>query len=145
MSDKIEIKDIRGSSVLSFSDFRVRSTYKALDQIFISFRVTLITTGGNISKYDLDAELSDFEEMLDHLEILNHDLKRTFYFQHSDERIKVKFTPNDLGLIKVEGLLASSDYSTKTEFKFETDQSFLGGLIENCKRVISKVRVESLN
>lgn len=140
----MEIRSIRDGSALSFDNFRVRSSIKSMDQIFISFRATL-STGGNLFKYDLDAELSDFEEMLNHLEVLNVDLKRTFYFQHSDERIKVKFTPNDLGIIGIEGSLASPDYSTKTEFKFETDQSFLGGLIESCKKVISKVRVESLN
>ncbi len=142
--ETMEIKDKTGRTFLKFSDFEIVSTNKQVEQVFVSFTFW-ISVGSINSTFELEAELSDFEEMLNHLEILNQDLNRTFYFQHSDDRLKIKFTPNKAGIIGIEGTAAEIDYSAKIEFKFETDQTFLEKLINQCKVVISKIRIESLN
>jgi hypothetical protein len=143
MTGQIQIKDSRGFPALRFDNFAVRSDYKFKNQIFISFRVT-ITLHGNSLAYYLDGELSDFEEMLNHLETMQRDLKRTFFFQHSDERIRIRFSPDDLGHIRIEGYASSVDFNLKTEFRFETDQSFLNELIEECRAVIGTIKVKSI-
>ena len=139
----ISIKDRFGNEVLRFSNFLIRSSLPEPKQVFITFDLEL-NTGSVSGNFKLDAELSDFEEMLDHLEVLNEDLRRTFYFQHSDERIEIKFTPNNLGIIVVEGFVFEKDYASKVDFRFETDQSHLVDIIDQSKGIISHLTVASL-
>lgn len=139
---EIRIRDRQGKEYLRFSDFKVKSSLSR-KQIFITFGL-LVTNNSLSAHFDFDAELSDFEEMLNHLEVLNKDLKRIFYFQHSDERVKIKFSPNDLGIITIEGYVFEEGYSSKIEFKFETDQSFLSEIIDQCEQVINDLTVQSL-
>lgn len=140
---EINIQSKSGKEVLRFSNFIIKSSYYELNQIFISFKINIITNSIS-ANFELDAELSDFEEMLNHLKVLNQDLKRTFYFQHSDERVKIKFSPNELGIINIEGFVFEEGYSSKVEFKFETDQSYLEEIIQQCENTVDNLKARSL-
>lgn len=128
----MKIKDKEGVVHITFENF---NRLPGKDSAFVDIDVSV-----NINDFSVNirvtVELTDLSEMLTNLESLNKTLKRTFYFQHIDEQVKIKFEPLNTGSILISGNVKNKDYSTSLEFKFETDQTYLSELIESCKEVI---------
>ncbi|HTA28273.1 MAG TPA: hypothetical protein VK809_10815 [Bacteroidia bacterium] len=89
----------------------------------------------------ISAEISDFEEILTGFKILHKTLTQTFYFQHNDQRVVIKFAPDKTGHICVSGTVKSVDYKTSLVFEFYTDQTFLPEIIEKLEKEIDKVKI----
>jgi hypothetical protein len=128
----MKIKDREGVVRITFENF---NRLPDKDPAFIDMDVS-VNVNNFSANIRITAELTDLSEMLTNLEVLNKTLKRTFYFQHIDEQIKIKFEPLNTGSILISGNVKNKDYSTSLEFKFETDQTYLPELIKSCKETI---------
>lgn len=131
----MNIKDTKGITHIRFENFR---KLPATDPIFVEMKVS-VDINNFTANTKVTIELTDLKEMLSNLEVLNKTLERTFYFQHIDEQVKIKFEPLKTGTILIEGSLRSNDYSTSLEFKFETDQTLLLELMEDCRIEIKEL------
>lgn len=130
----IEIKNTLGEPVITFSHF------KKVDNefpLFINLLTTICINNFETKSY-ISVELTDLSEMLSNLKVLNETLKRTFYFQHIDERLVIKFEPQSTGKIVISGNFKSEDYSTSLEFKFETAQELIPELIKQCEKIVQR-------
>jgi hypothetical protein len=132
----MEIKDINGETRIKFSAFKKQ--YEG-EPIFIDLSVE-IYLDNSLAKESITIELSDLASFLKNLEILNGELKQTFYFQHSDQRIEIKFEPLTTGNIKVSGFLRDILYANSLNFSFEMPPSNLPNLIRNCENLVDVLR-----
>jgi len=135
---KIELKDRNSQETLQFKGLRVSSIISEPKQVFISFSFIL-----NLKSvegiFELDSELSDLEEMLENLISLRDSPTRVFFFQHSDERIKIKFSPDANGRIEISGYVYDESFDQKVSFKIELDQSQLSDIISECENTIKNL------
>jgi len=88
------------------------------------------------AKEVITIELSDFEEFLQNLKKLNETLKQTFYFQHIDEQLQIKFEPLITGNISVTGFLKDKQYINTLNFAFEMPPTELSYLIRQSENII---------
>jgi len=88
------------------------------------------------AKEVITIELSDFEEFLQNLKKLNETLKQTFYFQHIDEQLQIKFDPLITGNISVTGFLKDKQYINTLNFAFEMPPTELSYLIRQSENII---------
>jgi hypothetical protein len=130
----IEIKNILGKPVITFSHFKKEGVGSPA---FVSLLTTICINGFETKSY-ISVELTDLSEMLFNLKVLDETLKRTFFFQHIDERLIIKFEPNNTGQILISGKFKSENYSTNLEFKFETSQELIPELIKQCEEVVKR-------
>lgn len=130
----IEIKNTLGNPIITFSHFKKED---GESPVFINF-LTTISINNFETKSHISIELTDLSEMLSNLKVLNETLKRTFYFQHIDERLVIKFEPQSTGEILISGNFKSEDYSTSLEFKFETGQELIPELIKQCEEIVQR-------
>jgi hypothetical protein len=130
----IEIKNSVGETQIILSNFKKE---EGEAPVFISLLVSL-----RINRYEtksrISVELTDLSEMLSNLKVLYETLNRTFFFQHIDERLVIKFVPDSTGKVSITGGLRSEDYSTNLEFKFESSQELIPELIKQCEEVVHR-------
>ena len=72
--------------------------------------------------------------------MLQESVKWTFHFQHNDERLHLIFQPDELGNIKIKGAFKSFDYSSKLEFVFDTDRTFISDLLRQCEEILNEFK-----
>ncbi len=89
-----------------------------------------------IAKEGITIELSDFEEFVKNLKRLDETLKQTFYFQHIDEQLQIKFEPQITGNISVTGFLKDKQYMNVLNFSFEMPPTELSHLIRQSENII---------
>jgi len=85
--------------------------------IFIQM-VANITNDLFEASQQISVELSDLEELGNNLNSLCSNKTRVCYFQHIDERLKIKFSNND-GEFSIEGFLKDQTYFNSVNFYFE--------------------------
>ena len=83
----MEIKDKDRNIRIKFSDFN--KLYNN-EPVFVDLLIE-ITMDIAIAKDSITIELSDFEEFVENLKKLNEKLAHTFFFQHLDEQLQIKF------------------------------------------------------
>ena len=130
----IEIKSTSGESKITFNHFVKEDGEKP---IFISLFAT-IQIDKAITKSRILVELSDISEMVGNLKILYTTLNRTFFFQHIDDRLTIKFTPEITGQVIISGNMRNENYSSNLEFKFESSQELMPELINQCEEVVKR-------
>ncbi len=72
----------------------------------------------------LTIELTDFDEFVKNLKRLDETLKQTFFFQHIDEHLQIKFEPQITGNINVTGFLKDIQYVNTLNSSFEMPGRF---------------------
>jgi len=85
--------------------------------IFIQINVN-ITNDFFEASQQISVELSDLEELSNNLNSLCSNKARVCYFQHIDERLKIKFSNNN-GEFSIEGFLKDQTYFNSVNFYFE--------------------------
>jgi hypothetical protein len=131
---KIEIKNTIGDPVITFSHFKKEAGDSS---VFINLLIT-ININNFEAKSHISVELTDLSEMLHNLKLLNETLKRTFFFQHIDERLIIKFEPQNTGKIIISTTFRSEDYSANLDFKFETGQELIPEITTQCEEVVKR-------
>jgi hypothetical protein len=89
-----------------------------------------------IAKEVITIEVSDFEEFVKNLKQLDETLKQTFFFQHIDEQLQIKFEPQITGNISVTGFLKDKQYVNTLNFSFEMPPTEISYLIRQCENII---------
>lgn len=128
----MEIKDKEGITRIRFSGFRKQYIE---EPVFVDIEVE-ITLLHMAAKEDITVELSDLEEFLFNLKKLNKNLNQTFYFQHIDEQLKIKFEPHDTGVINVTGFLKDKQHLNTLTFSFEMQPTELFHLIQQSENIV---------
>lgn len=129
----MEIKDKDGEVRIKFSDFKKQ--YGDDEPVFIDLLVE-VTMNNAKAKEAITVELSDFDEFVKNLKRLNETLKQTFYFQHIDEQLQIKFEPQITGNINVTGFLRDKQYINVLNFSFEMPPIELSHLIRQSENMI---------
>ena len=112
----MEIKDNNDFTVIVID--QLEKVDNSHDFLKFNFSVKLNNFQG---VQELSAEFSDFEEMFLHLKKMLQSLNHIFYFQHNDERLKMKFQPDITGKINIEGTLFDEMYINSLSFSFQTE------------------------
>ena len=134
----MKIKDTTGNTCIEFTNFTLASK-NDIDR-FVNVIVNITLNHFN-AKTKITAELWDFESMIKGFEISYKTLDQTFYFQHLDQRLKIKFSTGSTGRIQVSGTLYDNALrQTYLTFEFYSDQTFIPDMIKECQQDI-----ESLN
>jgi hypothetical protein len=129
----MEIKDKEGQIRIKFSDFKKQ--YGDDEPVFIDLLVE-ISMNNAIAKEVITIEVSDFEEFVKNLKQLDETLKQTFFFQHIDEQLQIKFEPQITGNISVTGFLKDKQYVNTLNFSFEMPPTEISYLIRQCENII---------
>lgn len=129
----MEIKDKEGFSRIKFTNFKIQN--EDIQPIFIDLNVE-IKLDNFYAKDEITIELSDFEELVNNLTILNQKEKFIFYFQHLDERLRIKFEKQITGNISVNGILKDIQYLNALNFTFEMSTLEISELIRESKDLI---------
>lgn len=129
----IEIKDKEGQVRIKFSDFKKQQGDD--EPVFIDL-LAEITMNNAIAKEAITVELSDFDDFIKNLKRLDEMLKQTFYFQHIDEQLQIKFEPQITGNIIVTGFLKDKQYVNMLSFSFEMPPSEISYLIRQSENII---------
>ncbi len=129
----MEIKDKEGQVRIKFSDFKKQ--YGDDEPVFIDLFVE-IKMKNAIAKEAITIEFSDFYEFVKNLKQLDETLKQTFFFQHIDEQLQIKFEPQITGNISVSGFLNDKQYVNTLNFSFEMPPTEISYLIGQCEKII---------
>ncbi len=129
----MEIKDKEGQVRIKFSDFKKQ--YGDDEPVFIDLFVE-IKMKNAIAKETITIEFSDFYEFVKNLKQLDETLKQTFFFQHIDEQLQIKFEPQITGNISVSGFLNDKQYVNTLNFSFEMSPTEISYLIGQCEKII---------
>lgn len=129
----MEIKDKEGQVRIKFSDFKKQ--YGDDEPVFIDLFVE-IKMKNAIAKEAITIEFSDFYEFVKNLKQLDETLKQTFFFQHIDEQLQIKFEPQITGNISVSGFLNDKQYVNTLNFSFEMPPTEISYLIGHCEKII---------
>ena len=117
----MEIKDKEGQVRIKLSDFKKQ--YGDGEPVFIDLFVE-IKMKNAIAKETITIEFSDFYEFVKNLKQLDETLKQTFFFQHIDEQLQIKFEPQITGNISVSGFLNDKQYVNTLNFSFKHHYQF---------------------
>lgn len=128
----MKLRDKEGRVRIKFSDFKRQYDD---EPIFIDAMVEVITSNSS-AKEAITVELTDLTKFLHNLKTLNETLKQTFYFQHIDEQLQLKFEPLDTGNISVTGFLKDKLYMNSLQFTFEMPPTELSLLIRQSENII---------
>jgi len=131
----MEIKDKDRNIRIKFSDFN--KLYNN-EPVFVDLLIE-ITMDIAIAKDSITIELSDFEEFVENLKKLNEKLAHTFFFQHLDEQLQIKFEPQTTGNINVTGFLKDKQYINTLFFSFEMPSTEVSNLIMEGKKIINSL------
>lgn len=93
-------------------------------------------------KTKISAEITDFEHVLKGSKLLYKTLRQTFYFQHNDRRVEIKFAPDSSGHVNVSGRVRSMNYKASLDFEFYTDQTCFPEFIEELEKEIVRLNKE---
>ncbi|OXB06440.1 WapI family immunity protein [Flavobacterium pectinovorum] len=131
----MEIKDKEGNERIKLSNFK--KLFRE-DPIFINVSVEINMNIAN-AKEEIIIELTDFDEFLKNLKKLNETLKYTFYFQHNDEQMQIKFEAENSGNINVTGFLKDNQYLNSLNFSFEMPSTEILVLIKQGKNIMKRI------
>jgi hypothetical protein len=129
----MEIKDKEGQVRIKFSDFKKQ--YGDDEPVFIDLFVE-ITMNNSTAKEAITIEFSDFYEFVKNSKQLDETLKHTFFFQHIDEQLQIKFEPQITGNIRVTGFLMDKQYINTLNFSFEMPPTEITYMIGQCEKII---------
>jgi hypothetical protein len=129
----MNIRDNHGISRIKFVNYQRQY---AGSPIFVSVQVK-IDLDNYRAEEEIIVELSDIEEFFVNLNELNKYLTKTFYFQHIDEQLQIRFDPGAEGSIGVTGYLCNKEHSKTLNFSFKTDQSELPNLLKESDNMIA--------
>jgi hypothetical protein len=133
----MKIKDKEGNERIKLFNFKKLFNE---EPIFVNVWVEIKMKTAN-AKEEITIELTDFDEFLLNLNKLNKTLKQTFYFQHIDEQLQIKFEPEISGNINVSGFLKDKQYLNTLNFSFEMSSTEISHLIEEGKNVMDKIKL----
>ncbi len=131
----MEIKDKKGNIRILLTNFKKLFNE---EPVFISILVEIIMDNA-IAKEEITIEFSDLDELVKNLIKLNKTLKQTFYFQHIDEQLQIKFEPEISGNINVSGFLKDKQYVNTLSFSFEMPSTEINYLIKQGNDIIDKL------
>ena len=129
---RIEIKD--HTSSLVFKEFRKQVGWDQGPR-FLHVKVSFTSSMLSV-KTDLDYELSDFKDFYNDLTKMQVGIFRTFYFQHLDERLRLKLHLDERNRIKIDGELLDESYMNVVNFQINIDQSYIPSILLQIERVL---------
>lgn len=131
----MEIKDKDRNIRIKFSNFN--KLYND-SPVFISLLIE-ISMDIAIAKDIITIELSDFEEFVKNLKKLDEKLTHSFFFQHLDEQLQIKFEPQTSGNINVTGFLKDKQYINTLLFSFEMPSTEVSNLRMEGEKIINSI------
>ena len=128
----IEFKDIRNQEIIKFENINL-----LYDDIINRITFDLILEFDFFrAKTQLEAEESDFVDLIKNLKKIYERKACTFVFNPIGEQFKMRFSFQENGYIKVLGKLSNSLFTGNLEFEYSTDQSFIPELIMQIETTI---------
>jgi hypothetical protein len=87
--------------------------------------------------------VNDFYPFLEQLQILKENLKGQAEYSNIEGNVTLVFVGDGLGHVSVRGELRhSTNPFLTTTFEIETDQTFLPGLIKECKEIMEQFEMQ---
>lgn len=133
LNNAMELKDKNEHVRIRFSNFKKQ--YGDQEPVFLDLRIE-VTMDNATARETITIEFSDFKEFMKNLNRLDETLKHTFYLQHIDEQLQVKFEPQITGNIRVTGFLTDKQHENTLNFSFDMPPSEIRHVISEGNNII---------
>jgi len=139
----INIKGLDGELLkITVVDYSHPDAVDFWDGNWLACKLILRIKGFN-ADFIFDLRVDEVESFLVELEQFNLNLKGKANLENMEEVIKLNLSVNKTGMLKWEGrLLYPAGIGSTLEFTYESDQSFLPGLITELKNVLKRYPIK---